>query len=89
MGGGGGEINIWWRLEECVLGDFFLVGGSAHFWLVAEVSPIPPVGKTQLTHFTLPKYFPITDAVLKKVLLALEVSGLLTLPVLVFHRIAT
>ena len=85
MGGRWG--NIWG--VGCILGDCFLVGEWANFWQVEGVSPIPLVEKTWLTHFTFPKSSPIADAVLKKLLLLLEVSGLLTLPVLVFLRIAS
>ena len=72
------------------IGWFFPGGGISKFLASGGGFPIiPPVGKTPLTHFTLPKYSPITDAFLKIVLLVLEVSGLLSLSVQVFLRIAS
>ena len=70
------------------IGWFFPGGGISKFFASGGFFPlIFPVGKTPLIYFTLPKYSPITDAVLKIVLLVLEVSGLLSLSVLAFLRI--
>ena len=75
----GGRVNVYWVI--------FSWWGEANFWPVEGFSLILPVGKTPLTYVTLPKYSPITDAFLKMV--KNEVSGLLSLSVLVFLRIAS
>ena len=46
------------------IGWFFPGGGISKFFASGGGFPlIFPVGKTPLIYFTLPKYFPITDAV--------------------------
>ena len=68
------------------MGDFFLVGGSK-FLASGGFFPHPSSRENPLTYVTLPKYSPITDAFLKMV--KNEVSGLLSLSVLDFLRIAS